>query len=62
MTAVARLAINNYPLLIGDVLLSAPEVPGQFVSVPIIGDITTVFPEGSGCSLWAQAENSDCGR
>ena len=48
MTVVARLAINNYPLLIGDVLLSAPEVLGQSVSVPTIGNITAVFPEGSG--------------
>ena len=48
MTVVARLAINNYPLLIGDVLLSAFEVPGRTVSVPTIGNITTVFPEGSG--------------
>jgi len=47
MTAVARLAINNYPLLIGDILLTAPEVPGRTVSVPTIDNITTVFPEGS---------------
>lgn len=48
MTAVARLAIDNYPLLIGDILLSAPEVQGRNIRVPTVDDITNVFPVGSG--------------
>jgi|RhiMethySRZTD1v2_1073278.scaffolds.fasta_scaffold01336_19 hypothetical protein len=48
MTIVARLTINDFPLLVGDVLLSAPETPGRTVRVPTVGDITQVFPEGSG--------------
>jgi len=48
MTIVVRLSVNNFPLLIGDILLSAPEVPGHSTTVPTIGNITSVFPEGSG--------------
>lgn len=47
MTLVARLLVNRSPLLMGDLLLSGNEVPGQFVNVPTIGSISSVFPEGS---------------
>lgn len=48
MTAIVRLAINKYPLLIGDLLLSAPESVGIRVAVPTVDDLSTVFPKGSG--------------
>jgi hypothetical protein len=47
MTAVAGLEINNYPLLVGDLLLSGPNESTGF-SVPTVDDLSTVFPAGSG--------------
>ena len=37
MTAVARILIDGHPLLIGDVLLSGPPVPGKEVFIPTSG-------------------------
>lgn len=49
MTAVTRLAIyNNWPVILGDLLLSGPEQSGRRVCLPTIEDITDIFPEGSG--------------
>jgi hypothetical protein len=48
MTLVVRLAISDYPLLLGDVLVSGPETAGSSLVVPTVGAMTNVFPEGSG--------------
>jgi len=48
MTAVVRFGFGNYAMLISDLLLSGPEPPGQKFAIPTVGDVTTVFPEGSG--------------
>ena len=49
MTIVARFKVDNiYPIIIGDLLLSAPEQPGRHIVLPTIEDITDIFPEGSG--------------
>ncbi len=48
MTLVVRMSVHEHPLLIGDILISSPEIPGRALNVPTIGNITSVFPEGSG--------------
>jgi hypothetical protein len=48
MTLVASFGIDDYPLLLGDLLLSGPERIGKPASFPTVGEITNVFPEGSG--------------
>jgi hypothetical protein len=48
MSLVARLAIKDYPLLLGDLLLSGPEDPSATFLVPSVGDIREVFPPRSG--------------
>jgi len=52
MTAVARLSVNQFPLLIGDLLLSSEESPRQHdVYVPSVGLHTVAFPRGSGYTI-----------
>lgn len=47
MTAVARLAIQDCPMLVADLLLSGPEFPGFTASIPTIEDMAAAFPPGS---------------
>ena len=47
MTIVARLAIRDYPTLIGDLLLSGPELPGFTPTLPTVKDVAARFPPGS---------------
>ncbi len=47
MTIVARLAIRDYPTLIGDLLLSGPELPGFAPALPTVKDVAARFPPGS---------------
>jgi len=42
---------ESYPILMGDVLLSGPEIPGKQIHIPTIGNINSVFPEGSGFTI-----------
>ena len=52
MTVVARLSVNQYPLLIGDLLLSGEEEEGApVIHVPTVGPHTGVFPSGAGFSI-----------
>ena len=48
MTIIASFVINNYPVLIGDIVTSGDEVVGKSCHIPTIGSIQKVFPEGSG--------------
>lgn len=50
MTLIATLTISNLPVLIGDALLSGEE-SGQNITIPTIGNISEVFPEGSGYTI-----------
>lgn len=51
MTAVARLTINNFPVLIGDLLLSNEELDKKVIHLPTVGSHTIVFPTGSGFTI-----------
>jgi hypothetical protein len=48
MTVVVRFGFGDYPMLISDLLLSGPEPLGQKFAIPTVGDVKTVFGEGSG--------------
>jgi hypothetical protein len=47
MTLIAQFAVGEQPILIGDVLLSGPELETQSVGVPTIGDTKGLFPKGT---------------
>lgn len=47
MTAVARIAIQECPMLVADLLLSGQPLPGVIVSVPTVDDLSVAFPPGS---------------
>jgi len=47
MTLIAQFAVNEQPILLGDILLSGPELTTRSVGVPTIGDTTGLFPAGS---------------
>jgi hypothetical protein len=47
MTAVARIAIQECPMLVADLLLSGPPLPGVTASVPTTDDLSAAFPPGS---------------
>lgn len=51
MTAVARLTINNFPVLIGDLLMSNEELDKKVIHLPTVGPHTMVFPTGSGFTI-----------
>ena len=50
MTVISAFAIGPCPVVIGDLLLSGLEQPQQ-VEIPVIGNVTRVFPRGSGWSI-----------
>ena len=47
MTVVARLAINGYPMLIGDLLLSVEDPTAASTSVPTADNLSVLFLPGS---------------
>jgi hypothetical protein len=47
MTIVARFGIQGCPMLMGDLLLSGPELPGSLAFIPTTEDLSTIFPAGS---------------
>lgn len=47
MTVVARLAINDYPMLVGDLLLSIADPLASPSPVPTIENLSAMFPVGS---------------
>jgi hypothetical protein len=49
MTVVARLAINAYPMLIGDLLLSIEDPLALPSPLPTAEDLSALFPVGSAC-------------
>lgn len=48
MTVIASFNINTCPILLGDLLISGNENLQSFLNVPTIGEITKIFPKGSG--------------
>jgi hypothetical protein len=51
MTMTAAFFPESYPILMGDVLLSGPEVLDKQVHIPTIGNVDSVFPKGSGFTI-----------
>lgn len=51
MTVIATFHFPNYPMVFGDMLLSGPEDTSKICSLPTIGDVRNVFPEGSGWTI-----------
>ena len=49
MTVVARLNINDFPMLVGDLLLSIEDPSASPSAVPTAGDLSALFPAGSPC-------------
>lgn len=47
MTLIAQFALGEQPILIGDILISGPELETQSVGVPTIGDTKGLFPKGT---------------
>ena len=47
MTLISQFAVSDQPILIGDIVLSGPELQTQSIGVPTIGDTEGLFPEGS---------------
>jgi len=48
MTVIASFAINGCPVLVGDLLLSGKEDSTRSCHLPTVGEVTKIFPEGSG--------------
>lgn len=51
MTIVSAFNVGVSPVVVGDLLLSGPERSEQSTGIPVVGDITQVFPVGSGWSI-----------
>jgi hypothetical protein len=51
MTLISAFKIGVCPVVVGDLLLSGPERLEGETSIPVIGNITRVFPQGSGWSI-----------
>jgi hypothetical protein len=47
MTVIASFNINNFPILLGDLLISGNEDLESSLNIPTIGKITEIFPKGS---------------
>ena len=47
MTAVAQIAIQECPMLVADLLLSGPPLPGVTALLPTSDDLSAAFPPGS---------------
>ena len=52
MTAVMRLKINNWPIILGDLLISGPELPGQKTMIPTTEfadqeELIRILPKGT---------------
>jgi hypothetical protein len=48
MTVIASFSIQGFPVLVGDLLLSGDEDLNKTIQIPTLGEITKVFPKGSG--------------
>jgi len=48
LTLIAAFTIDGIPILIGDLLISAPSITTPEVRVPTVGDIAPLFPTGLG--------------
>ncbi len=52
MTVIAAFLLGGFPIVIGDMLISGPELTDTQVGIPTVDDeITDVFPAGSGYSI-----------
>src|SRR5450755_1224506 len=47
MTLIAAVYMNRNPAVLGDLIISGPELPGRTARIPAVGDATNVFPAGS---------------
>ena len=51
VTIAAAFQLENLPILFGDLLISGPERLDKIPTLPITGQVTRVFPAGSGWSI-----------
>ena len=51
MTLIVAVALDTYPVVFGDLLISGPEQPGPAPTIPLVGEVTNVFPAGSDWSI-----------
>lgn len=51
MTVIATFHFPDFPMVLSDMLLSGPERPKANSSLPVVGDVRSVFPDGSGWTI-----------
>jgi hypothetical protein len=51
MTVIVAYFPESYPILMGDLLISGPEVTDRDIVIPTIGSVENIFPRGSGYSI-----------
>ena len=51
MTLIAAVGLDTFPVVFGDLLISGPEQPGAVPNIPLVGEVTNVFPTRSEGSL-----------
>ena len=51
MTLIAAFISDGIPVLLGDLVISGPERTGAKTALPMVGELTNVFPVGSGWSI-----------
>lgn len=66
MTAIACYIVEGVPAIMGDLLISGPEILNRKVSLPTIGAVENFFPEGSGWTITGSAQkvvivSEECG-
>lgn len=51
MTLIAAVGLDTFPVVFGDLLISAPERPAPVPNIPLAGEVENVFPAGSDESI-----------
>ena len=51
MTLIAAVGLDTFPVVFGDLLISGPEQPPAVPDIPLAGEVTSVFPDGSEGSI-----------
>ena len=51
MTLIAAVGLDTFPVVFGDLLISGPEQPAAVPDIPLVGEVTNVFPDGSEGSI-----------
>ena len=51
MTLIAAVGLDTFPVVFGDLLISAPERPAPVPNIPLVGEVENVFPAASDESI-----------